>query len=139
MSEQFLNYTPHRGGLIAKVLAFFVANPDEALTSADIADKWDVRPPSAVWGALARPVNLGLLRRSKPGKHTLFEPGPNLGRWALNHSVEPENRPLMRQVDALAARARAVTPVGAIDIRVTLRVHGAGTPFQRVELAGVEP
>lgn len=139
MADEFLNYTPQARGLTGKVLAFFVANPDEELTTRDIADKWDVRPPSSVFGALERVVRMGLLTREKAGKYAVLRPGPNLARWAAVHSLQPENRAVARQVDALQHPARGPVPVGALEIRVTLRVHGAGTPFQRVELAGVEP
>lgn len=124
MSE-VLNYKPQARGLTGKVLAFFVANPEEELASVDIAEKWDVRPSSSVFGALDRVVRMGLLAREKVGKYAVFRAGVNLARWASVRALEPENQ--------------ALAPIGAIDIRVTLRVHGAGTPFQRVEIAGVEP
>lgn len=138
MSE-VLDYKPQARGLTGKVLAFFVANPDEELTTADIASKWEVRPASSVWGALDRVVRLELLAREKVGKYTVFKAGAQLARWAAIQSLQPENQALGKAVDALQAQARGVVPIGAIDIRVTLRVHGAGTPFQRVELVGVEP
>ena len=136
MSE-VLNYKPQERGLTGKVLGFFVANPDEELASVDIAEKWDVRPSSSVFGALDRVVRMGLLAREKVGKYAVFRAGVNLARWAAVRALEPENQALARQIDAV--QARAPVPIGAIDIRVTLRVHGAGTPFQRVEIAGVEP
>ena len=139
MADEFLKYEPSARGLTGKVLAFFVANPEEELTTRDIADKWDVRPPSSVFGALDRVVRMGLLQREKAGKYAMFKAGPNLARWAAVHSVQPENRALARQVDALQHAARGPAPVGALEIRLTLHVHGAGTPFQRVEIAGVEP
>ena len=138
MAEVFLNYTPQARGLTGKVLAFFVANPDEELTTRDIADKWDVRPPSSVFGALDRVVSMGLLAREKVGKYAVLRPGPNLARWAAVQPVAPGVQMAM-QGDALPAKARGVVPIGALEIRLTLHVHGAGTPFQRVEIAGVEP
>ena len=138
MAEEFLNYQPRAGVLPGLVLAFFVANPEEELTSVDIADKWDVRPPSSVFGALERVVRMGLLTREKAGKYAVLRPGPNLARWA---SVQPVARGAQMAMggDALPDRARGPVPVGALEIRLTLHVHGAGTPFARVEIAGVEP
>lgn len=139
MADEFLRYTPQARGLTGKVLAFFVANPEEELTSVDIADKWDVRPRSAVLGALDRVVLMGLLARGKEGQYAVYRAGAHLAQWAAVRSVQPENRALARQVDAVQHQARGPVPVGALEIRLTLRVHGAGTPFQRVEIAGVEP
>ena len=138
MADEFLKYEPSARGLTGKVLAFFVANPDEELTTRDIADKWDVRPPSSVFGALDRVVSMGLLAREKVGKYAVLRPGPNLARWAAVQPVAPGVQMAM-QGDALPAKARGVVPVGALEIRLTLHVHGAGTPFARVEIAGVEP
>ena len=103
-----------------------------------IADKWDVRPPSSVFGTLERVVRMGLLTREKAGKYAVLRPGPNLARWA---SVQPVARGAQMAMggDALPDRARGPVPVGALEIRLTLHVHGAGTPFARVEIAGVEP
>ncbi len=143
MTEQFLNFQPRERGLTGKVLAFFVANPEEELNSVDVAEKWDVRPRSSVFGALDRVVRMGLLARGKAGKWAVYRAGTNLAAWAAQQApARPVNCGTghCSCVACVVPKAqRPVVPVGALEIRVTLHVHGAGTPFQRVELAGVEP
>lgn len=41
-SPSALRYRPESGSLAARVLAWFALNPEEELTSADIAQKFDV-------------------------------------------------------------------------------------------------
>lgn len=123
-------YKPQERALPAKVLAFFVENPEEALASADIALKWDVKPAGSVSSALAPVVKMGLLASSRVGHMVHYTAGEHLMAWAGYPRTEP------RQA---ATRLVPSVPIGALEIHVTLRVHGAGTPFQRVEVVGVEP
>lgn len=55
-------YIPQIGTLPAKVITFFAANPDEELTSLDIAEKFDCGRNS-VHTNLAMAVDAGLLKR----------------------------------------------------------------------------
>lgn len=137
-----LAYRPRAGGLQGQVLAFFAQNEGEELTSQDVALKWDVRPASSVVASLDKLVHMGLLARREsagPGRrYTVFSAGVLLAEWASRARVDPSNRALKRQADR-ASVAPGVVPIGALEIRLTLHVHGAGTPFQWVEIAGVEP
>lgn len=140
-----LAYRPRKGSLQGQVLAFFAQNDGEELTSQDVALKWDVRPASTVLGSLHRLVEMGLLAKREsagPGRrYTVLSAGELLAEWAARARVDPSNRALHDQIGALKRQAdrASVVPVGALEIRVTLHVHGAGTPFQRVEIVGVEP
>ena len=147
-----LAYRPRDGGLQGQVLAFFVANEGEELTSRDVALKWDVRPASTVGGSLDKLVRMGLLAKrdsTGPGRrYTVFSAGPLLAEWAQGArpdlaSAPPEGgRPHVSTLPwapVAPVREPGVVPIGALEIRVRLWVHGAGTPFQRVEVAGVEP
>lgn len=57
-------WQPRAGTLPARVVQFFSENPDEELTSGDIANKFGAMPHS-VAPALSRPVEHGLLQRRK--------------------------------------------------------------------------
>ena len=57
-------WQPRAGTLPARVVQFFSENPDEELTSGDIANKFGAMPHS-VATALSRPVEHGLLQRRK--------------------------------------------------------------------------
>lgn len=138
-----LAYRPRAGCLQGPVLAFFAQNEGEELTSQDVALKWDVRPAGSVVASLDKLVRMRLLARREsagPGRrYAVFSAGVLLAEWA-REAMEPENRALYDRVQAERRRAYGgVVPVGALEIRLTLHVHGAGTPFQRVEIVGVEP
>ena len=144
VEREALAYRPHAGSLQGQVLAFFVANEGEELTTQDIALKWDVRPASTVGGSLSRLVAMRLLAKREsagPGRrYTVLSAGALLAEWAARQVAQAENRPLYDRVQAeKRADHGGVVPVGALEIRVRLWVHGAGTKFQRVEVAGVEP
>lgn len=68
-----------RALLADRVCAFFMANPDEELLTADVAVKFDA-PRSAVTHYLAIPVNRGLLKleRSPTGTSFVYTAGPAL-------------------------------------------------------------
>lgn len=135
-----LAYRPRDGGLQGQVLAFFAANEGEELTSQDVALKWDVRPASTVGGSLHRLVAMRLLAKREsagPGRrYTVLSAGPLLAEWAARQVAQAENRPLYDRIQAEKRADAGVVPVGALEIRVRLWVHGAGTKFQRVEVAG---
>lgn len=126
-----MNYTPNKNSLPAKVLAFFVDNPDEELTSLDVAGKFGVTPSGAASQKLAHLVIMGLLSSLKIGRHLHYTAGPMLAQWA----GEPAS---VVAVPAGKAAQKTARPE-PLEIRLTLHIYGFGTPGQRVEMAGVEP
>lgn len=59
-----MSYIPKAGGLAARACTYFQANPDEELTRADVASKFEV-PASSVDGLLAQCFVNGLLNRAR--------------------------------------------------------------------------
>lgn len=59
-------YTPTPDGVTSRVIGFFARNPDEELTAADVAAKFQVHKTS-VPSTLARAVRVGLLTRTPDG------------------------------------------------------------------------
>ncbi|MEW6559613.1 MAG: hypothetical protein AB1412_05380 [Pseudomonadota bacterium] len=72
------NYTPQPGSLAERVLDWFVKNPEEELSSADIARKFDVLATSNVIPQLAAALTHDLLRRERG----IFLAGPRFAAWA---------------------------------------------------------
>lgn len=79
-SPSTLRYRPESGSLAARVLAWFALNPEEELTSADIAQKFDVASSSHVSPSLTPPLAHGLLARGPGGSG--YRPGPAFSAWA---------------------------------------------------------
>ena len=77
-------YTPKRGCLAGKVLAFFAANPDEELSSFDIASKYGINPPNDVSERMVPLVKMGLLSPIKRGKFRHYIAGDRMPAWAGN-------------------------------------------------------
>jgi hypothetical protein len=74
--------SPTLGGVPFRVCIFFAANPEEILTSADIAVKFDVEPKS-VAPTLLHTVKAGYLacesrRGGNVRVHNIYSAGPNL-------------------------------------------------------------
>jgi hypothetical protein len=153
------DFRPRDRVLVLPVLAFFLANPDEELSVADMGQKFSVPGPKLVYAtsALHALRDLGLLVGRREGRIALWSAGPALAGWgasangqlcleALRSGAKVKHRQraaggpagVSPRLDSSPAPAPKVTPVGALEIRLTLHVHGAGTPFQRVEIAGVE-
>ncbi len=72
------DYTPLPGSLAARVLDFFAKNPEEELSSRDIAQKFDVSASANVVPSLTTPIVHDLLRRVPGGS---FAPGPRFAAW----------------------------------------------------------
>lgn len=71
------NYTPQSGSLVERVLDWFVKNPEEELSSADIARKFEVLATSNVIPQLAAALTHELLRRERG----IFLAGPRFAAW----------------------------------------------------------
>lgn len=72
------DYTPLPGSLPARVLDFFAKNPEEELSTKDIAQKFDVVASANVTPSLATPIVHDLLRRVQGGA---FAIGPRFIAW----------------------------------------------------------
>lgn len=153
------DFRPNDRVFVLPVLAFFLANPEEELSLADMGQKFEVPGAKLMYArsSMQRLSDMGLLVVARrEGRNALWSAGPALAGWgasangqaclaALRSGERVKNR--QREAGGPAGvtqriatvTAAKVTPVGALEIRLTLHVHGAGTPFQRVEIAGVEP
>lgn len=70
-------YTPQAGSLPERVLDWFAKNPEEELSSADIAQKFDVLSSSNVQPMLSAPLGHELLRRERG----VYVVGPRFAAW----------------------------------------------------------
>lgn len=156
------DFRPRDRLLVLPVLAFFLANPDEELSVADMVAKFSIPTGKSMYAssALAGLRNMGLLAGRRDGRCSLWSAGPALAGWGASANgalclqalrsgqkvawrerepgAGPKPAAVLSAGQGAAGPVRAAAPVGALEIRLTLRVHGAGTPFQRVEVAGVE-
>lgn len=86
-------YTPHIDSLAGRVVAYFRRLPDEELSTADIALKWNPDQKN-VPVQLAKAVEAGLLVRDG----LVFSAGPNIGRIELTPAVlSSANLPSMKK------------------------------------------
>lgn len=145
------------------VLHFFIANPDEEASFEDLRLKFSTPATLTKWIQGRAPVHrlmkLGLLAQcgTVPGAGRngraamVYCAGPELEAWAdTDHGRESldmlerwRNGDTRRRLPKPKAQGATVAvaaplPTGAVEIRLTLRVHGAGTAGQRVEVVGVE-
>ena len=79
--QSALNYQPQPGSLPERVLNWFGLNPEEELSSADIARKFDVVATANVLPSLSAPLAHGLLARVK-GNLTV---GEHFQVWSQAH------------------------------------------------------
>jgi len=146
------------------VLHFFIDNPEEEASYEDLRRKFETPSTGAKWvagrTAVHRLMKIGLISNcgqvpgtGRNGRTAMvYCAGPELDAWAnTDHGRESldmlerwRNGDTRRRLPKPKAQGAAVAvaaplPNGVVEIRLTLRVHGAGTPFQRVEIAGVEP
>jgi hypothetical protein len=105
-SPSTLRYRPESGSLAARVLAFFALNPEEELTSADIAQKFDVASSSHVSPSLTPPMAHGLLARGPGGAG--YRPGPAFAAWVEHHRHEGTVR-------AVAQKPQRIAPPPPLD------------------------
>ena len=119
-------YSPHKGSLQDLVLGFFVANPDEELSTMDIAEKFVIAPTGSVSDKMAPLVRMQLLNAHRVGRLTHYTAGTKLADLAK--SPAPTNR--------IAAVKQPIRTghKNPVEIRLTVLVHNAGTPEQRVEV-----
>ena len=63
-----------------KLLAFFSVNPDETLTTTDVADKYGISTQATIDGCrnMRKCGLLDTVGEAKPGKLTTFKAGPAL-------------------------------------------------------------
>jgi len=144
------------------VLQFFVTNPDEEASYEDLRLKFEAPSTGAKWvagrTAVHRLMKLGLIAHVQGGTvpgagrggraAMVYCAGPELEAWAnTDHGRESlamlhrwrsgDTRPRPPRPKGQGAVA-APLPTGAVEIRLTLPVHGVGTAGQRVEVVGVE-
>lgn len=67
-----MSYQPREGSLPARLCAFFTANPEEELSAADIAQKYDT-PAANIAANLAAPLAHGFIVRAKDGVYKAGE------------------------------------------------------------------
>lgn len=113
-------YVPESGSIADRVLQLFIRNPDEYLSSADIALKFDVRSAS-VHASLAGAVAAGLLvfGFAEGESHKTWRAGPMFGLWAAARSgaVDPKQLRIAPRlpVDPLGVRIQKGVPVPTRD------------------------
>lgn len=113
-------YFPYRNSIQKKVLDFFKANPDEELSSSDIAAKFDEASSTAAAEKMKQLVSMNLLAVSRKNRTLHFTAGRGFSEWV--NTPEPPRIP--------------VKPVKTppIRLRLTVVVHDAGTEQQRIEV-----
>lgn len=82
-----LTYIPKKNCLAEKVLSYFVQNPDEELSSFDIAAKFGVTPPNDVSEKMVPLVQMGLLSALKRGKFRHYIAGDQLDAWSAKNAT----------------------------------------------------
>lgn len=119
------------------VLIFFTLNPEEEMTRADLADKFDV-DPAAMHDVLRGLVRAGLLARATGrGKAIFYTAGPELlakrrglgGKFQLELQV-PYGRFVRRETTNSAKRASAIL--------VDMIREGGKRAFVAITVAGIE-
>jgi hypothetical protein len=92
MTETAARYTPKPGSLAHRVLTFMVLNPDEELTRADIATKFDANH-STIDSLLALPVTRGVLKRGRNSDMDLVWSLGECTEFVLDQSKVDSERP----------------------------------------------
>lgn len=86
-------YTPFRGSLAARLVAYFDANPDEQLSAADIGVKFEACAQHA-YTALKPLVKAGVLAVENPGTYPrIWRAGPELPQVAERLRAAPDAEP----------------------------------------------
>jgi len=99
------NYTPMPGSLATRVLEFFAKNPEEELSSKDIAQKFDVSASANVSPALTTPISYDLLRRIQGGAYAT---GPRFSAW--QRAQEAAKNPALIQTAPVQRAAQPRRP-----------------------------
>lgn len=107
------SYSPHRHSFAARAIEFFTTNPDEELTTIDLAIKFD-RPAKQVHSLLAYAVDSGALKRTTNDEDEIVY---RLGTGAPEISAAPHKHPtLLSGVPIPPKRA-----VSAADVTIDLQ------------------
>ncbi|MDP4300375.1 hypothetical protein [Leptothrix discophora] len=116
-------YMPHPGGVAYATCAFFLANPEEALTIEDVAEKFKASK-SSISGSLANAVQAGLLTYTVgPLGVRLYEAGPALSTMLESHPAARQAPP-PRVTPQKAKGPRRKLP----HLDLSTVVIGSGTP-----------
>lgn len=119
--QSALNYEPQTGSLPERVLRWFALNPEEELSSADIAKKFDVAATANVLPSLSAPLAHGLLARVKGGTLTVGEhfaawnkarQGPGYAAASVRPAVSKRaDPPPLFDLEAIAINDGVVRPL----------------------------
>ena len=119
------SYMPHSDSLAGRVVAYFARfpDPDEALSTADIALKWGSGDSKNVPVQLVKSVEAGLLKRDG----LMYCAGPEIGRFDLT----PGRMATMAEPSMKKNRVAPPVEIEAIEFedipmsaqQITLRVH----------------
>lgn len=114
-------FAPH--GLPAKVITFFLANPDETLTRMDVAEKFSATA-SSVHTQLKAAVDSGaLLRVPDDDGEYVYSPGPAMAAARVANTPQPRT-------------SRAVLYISQADIDNIQPERGVPITSSRIEGAG---
>lgn len=113
-------FAPH--GLPAKVITFFLANPDETLTRMDVAEKFSATA-SSVHTQLKPAVDSGaLLRVQGDDGEYVYSPGPAMA--AARVATKTERRPPRTPVYVDPANFDALEPEKGVPVPTSREIGG---------------
>lgn len=128
------DYQPEPGALPDRLLAWFGRNPEEELTCADIAQKFDLAERSNVLPTLATPLAREILARGRDtGGKTVIKIGPNFPAWKEGRAESPGAR--MAQKPRRIVRVKnPLLDLDAIQIEDTVSQAARGGNMRPVTL-----
>lgn len=112
MTTTASDYRPKPGSTAHSVCAFFAKNPEEELSTQDVAQKFDVKPASVAMH-LTGALTAQLLSRPRPGTYAA---GPQLAQW--DAADDPTRRTAARRytpIDIEAVPIVKARPVPTVD------------------------
>lgn len=115
MSTSPISYVPKPGSIPHSVCTFFAKNPEEELSTADVAQKFDLKPDQVPMH-LTLAVKAGLLRRVRP---SVFAAGEQLANWQPN--AQPVATP--RSYTRLEVQSVKIIPGRPLPAADTQRGH----------------